>query len=67
MSEKGEMVRGQDPSFELSILLADGPATVATEKTRQALLFKAFEPKSYRVDAASQLSTDRPLRLSAGN
>ena len=43
-------------------LLAGYLTTVTTEKTCQALVHKAFEPKSHRVDAASQLPTYRPLR-----
>lgn len=59
--------RGQNPSFQLGALLAGYPATVTTKKTCQALLPKAFQPKSHRVDAASQLPTYRPLRPTAGN
>ena len=58
--------RGQNPSFELGALLAGYLATMTTEKTRQALVRKAFEPQSHRVDAASQSPTYRPLRLTAG-
>jgi len=58
--------RGQNPSFELGALLAGYLATVTTEKTCQALVHKAFEPQSHRVDAASQSPTYRPLRLTAG-
>jgi hypothetical protein len=57
----------QNLTFELGGLLAGYLATMATEKTGQALVHKAFEPKSHRVDAASQLPTYRPLRPAASN
>ena len=59
--------RSQNPSFELGALLAGYLATVTTEKTCQALVPKAFQPKSHRVDAASHLPTYRPLRPAARN
>jgi hypothetical protein len=59
--------RGQNPRFEPGTLLAGYLATMTAEKTSQALLGKAFAPKSYRVDAASQLPTYRPLRPTASN
>jgi hypothetical protein len=58
--------RGQNPSFELYALWVDYLATMTTEKTCQAFRQKAFQPKSHRVNAAAQLATDRPVRLSAG-
>ena len=59
--------RSQNPSFELGALLAGYVATVTTKKTCQALVPKAFQPKSHRVDAASHLPTYRPLRPAARN
>src|SRR6266481_4431938 len=59
--------RRQNLSFELGGLLAGYLATMTTEKTCQALVHKAFAPKSHRVDAASQLPTYRPLRPAASN
>jgi hypothetical protein len=59
--------RGQNLSFELGAVLTGYLATMTTEKTGQALVLKALEPKSHRVDAASQLPTYRPLRAAASN
>jgi hypothetical protein len=59
--------RGQNPSLELGVLSAGYFTTVTTKKTCQGFLHKAYQPKSHRVDAASQLPTYRPLRLTAGN
>jgi hypothetical protein len=59
--------RRQNLSFELGGLLAGYLTTMTTEKTGQALVHKAFEPKSHRVDAASQLPTHRPLRPAPSN
>ena len=59
--------RLQNLSFELGGLLAGYLTTMTTEKTCQALVHKAFKPKSHRIDAASQLPTYRPLRPAASN
>src|SRR5712692_7815290 len=56
---------GQNLRFELGSFLAGDLATMTTEKPRQPLLTKAFEPKSHCVDAASHLPTDSPSRLAA--